>query len=61
MMKNKDQHPKLPYPSKAIIYNGRADKALPRQGKAKGVHHHQTLIIGTVKGTYLRKRRRSKL
>ena len=29
---------------------------LPRQGKAKGVHHHQVLIIWNVKGTYLRKR-----
>ena len=29
--------------------------------KVKGVHHHQTLIIWNVKGTYLRKRRRSKI
>ena len=32
---------------------------LPRQGKAKGVHHHQTLITWNVKGNYLRKRRRT--
>ena len=31
-----------------------------RQGKAKGVHHHQAIITGNVKGTYIRKRRRSK-
>ena len=30
--------------SKAIIQNGRADKVLPRQGKAKGVHHDQAII-----------------
>ena len=36
---------KITLSSKAIIQNGRADKALPRQGKVKGVHHHQTLII----------------
>ena len=33
---------------------------LPKQGKAKGVHHHQALIWN-VKWTYLGKRRRSKL
>ena len=31
--------------SKAITQNQRADKMLPRQGKAKGVHYHQVLII----------------
>ena len=46
---------------KAIIYNGRADKVFPRQGKVKGIHHHQALIIWNVKGIYLRKRRRSKI
>ena len=30
---------------KAIIQNGRADKVLPRQGKAKGVNHHQAIIV----------------
>ena len=30
---------------------------LPRQGKAKGVHHHQAVIIQNIKGTYLRKGR----
>ena len=34
---------------------------LPRQGKAKGLHHHEVIIIWNVTGTYLRKRRRSKL
>ena len=29
---------------------------LPIQVKAKGVHHHQAIFIGNVKGTYLRKR-----
>ena len=26
--------------SKVIIWNGRADKVLPRLGQVKGVHHH---------------------
>ena len=33
---------------------------LPRQGKAKGVHHQQTIITGNVKGTYLRKKKKIK-
>ena len=37
--------------------NGRADKVLPRQNKAKRLHHHQAIITWNVKGTYLRKRR----
>ena len=32
-------------PSKAIIQNQSTNKELPRQEKAKGVHHHQTIII----------------
>ena len=31
--------------SKAIIWNQRADKELPRQEKTKGVHHYQTVTI----------------
>ena len=42
VMKNKDVRPVLLY-SKAIIYNERTDKELPRQEKAQGVH--QTSII----------------
>ena len=30
---------------KGIIQNPRVDKDLPREGKTKGVHHHQTIII----------------
>ena len=29
----------------------------PRQGKTKGVHHHQGITTQNVKGAYLRKRR----
>ena len=36
---------KTALPSKAIIYNRRADKELPRQEKAKGIHYHHTIII----------------
>ena len=35
---------KITLSSKAIIYNRRADKVLPREGQVKGVHHHQALI-----------------
>ena len=44
VMKGKDLHPRFTLSSKAIIYSGRTDKVLPRQAKAKGVHHHQALI-----------------
>ena len=40
-------------PSKPIIKDWRADKVIPRQGKAKGVHHHQIIIIWNVNGNYL--------
>ena len=36
---------KIALPSKDIIQNQRADKEFPRQGKTKGVRHHQTIII----------------
>ena len=36
---------KITLPNKAIIYNERADKVLPRKGQVKGVHRQQTLII----------------
>ena len=49
--KNQGPTNKITPPSKAIIQNGRADKVLPTEGKAKGIHHHH------VKGTYLRKQR----
>ena len=55
VMKSKDLKPRLS--SKAIILNGRADKVLPRQSEATGVHHHQATITLNIKGTYLRKRR----
>ena len=35
---------KVTLSNKAIIHNQRAGKVLPRQGKAKGVHHHQAII-----------------
>ena len=44
-----------------ILYLHWADKVLPRQSKVKGVHHHRALVMWNVKGTYLRKRRRSKV
>ena len=43
VMKSRDLQPRLS--SKAIIYNGRTDVVLPRQGRAKGVHHHQAIIV----------------
>ena len=44
VMKSKDLD-NIALPSKAIVYNQKADKELPRQEKTKGVHHHQTIII----------------
>ena len=35
---------KITLSSKAIIQNGKADKVLPRQDKAKEAHHHQGII-----------------
>ena len=35
---------KITLSSKAIIWNRRADKLLPRQGKAKGINHQQAII-----------------
>ena len=37
-----------------------ADKVLPRQGKAKGIQHHQAIITSNVKGTYSRKKKKIK-
>ena len=47
---------KIALPSKAIIENPRADKELPRQEKLKEFMITK-LLLGNVKGTYLRKRR----
>ena len=33
---------------------------LPTQGKAKGVYHHQAIIIWNVKGIYLKKTKKIK-
>ena len=45
VMKSKDLQPKLLYPSKQSLYNGRTGKKeIPRQEKAKGIHHHQISI-----------------
>ena len=46
VIKTKDLHLKLFYQEKVLFNKERQiDKLLPRQGKAKGVHHHQALII----------------
>ena len=44
VMKGKDLHPRLPYPTKLSFRMERQIKVLPRQGKAKGVHH-QAIVI----------------
>ena len=48
---------KITLSSKAMFWNGRADKVLPGYGQVKRLHHYQDLIIWNVKGIYLRKRR----
>ena len=35
-------------------------KCFPHKVKAKGVHHHQAIITGNVKGTYLKKKKKIK-
>ena len=58
MMKSKDLQPRLFYPAKlSFELNGRGDKVLPRQGKAKGVHHHQAIFTGNVKRNLLKKKK----
>ena len=43
-MKSKDLQPRLFYSTK-LSFRMERDKVLPRQGKAKGVHHHHLAII----------------
>ena len=49
--KSRNLQPRLLYPAKLTLKSRRADKELPRQGKTKGVHCHQTIIKWNVKGT----------
>ena len=53
VMKVKDLHPRILYPAKLSFRMEGQIKCFP----VKGVCHHQTLITGNVKGTYLRNRR----
>ena len=57
VMKGKDLYIQEYSTQQSYHLDGKVDKALPRQGKAKGVHHHQSLIILNIKGTYLRKKK----
>ena len=57
VMKNRDLQPRLLYPAKLSFRIKGQIKSFPDKKKTKGVHHHQTIIILNVKGTYLRKRR----
>ena len=45
VMKGKDLYIQEYSTQQSYHLDGKVDKALPRQGKAKGVHHHQALII----------------
>ena len=46
VMKSKDLQPRLLYPEKpSFRIEGQIDKEIPRQGKAKEVHHYQNSII----------------
>ena len=56
VMKSKDLQPRLLYPAKLSFRTEGKIKVFPRQGKFKGVHHHQAIIIGNVKGNHIRKR-----
>ena len=59
VIKGKDLHPRWLYPSKLSFRMHGQIKCFP--DKVKGVYYHQALIIWNVKGTYLRKRRWSKI
>ena len=45
VMKSKDLQPQLLHPVKLSFRIQGQIKVLPRQGKTKGVHHHQAIII----------------
>ena len=51
VMKSKDLQPRLLYPARLSFRMEGQNTRLPRQGKAKGVHHHQAIITQNVKGT----------
>ena len=58
VMKGKVRYSRLLYLAKLSFRMERQMKCFPDSvNKAKGVHHHQAIIRGNVKGTYLRKRR----
>ena len=59
VMKDKDLHPRLLYPAKLSFRMEGQIKCFP--DKVKRSSSPQALIIGKVKRTYLRKRRRSKI
>ena len=61
VMKSRDLQPRLLYPAKLSFRCEGQIKNFPDKKKTKGVHYHQSIIIRNVKGTYLGKRRRSKL
>ena len=54
-MKNRGQQLRLLYPAKLSFRIEGQLKSFPDKKKTKGVHHHQTIIISNVKGTYLGK------
>ena len=56
-MKSRDLQPRFLYPAELKFRIEGQKKNFPDKKKLKGVHHHQNIIIGNVKGTYLRKRR----
>ena len=55
-MKSRDLQPRLLYPTKLSFRIKGHTKSFPDKKKTKGLHHHQTIIIWNVKGTYLRKK-----
>ena len=52
IMKSRDLQPRVLYP---VMLSSRIEgqiKEFSREEKTKVVHHHQTIIIGNVKGTF---------
>ena len=57
VMKSRDLQPGLLYPAKLSFRIEGQIKSFPDKRKTKGVHHHQTIIIWNVKGTFFKKKK----
>ena len=56
VIKSRGLQPRLSYPAKLSFRIKGQIKSFPDKKKTKGVHYHQTITIGNVKETYLKRR-----